>query len=120
MINLEELTCEGDNICQTGICKLNKLKKIYCKYNEHINNVNMLSNTLEELECGKNIDQDGISELKKIKDLDCGHSKIIDVNHLADTLEDLNCGSEITQYDSNKRHESSQRFLRYMRVDTFK
>lgn len=85
--------------------KFKKLE-ILCVYdNSYINDVNHLSDTLIELNCGgyiNGITQSGISKLKKIKYLNIyDNSKIKCIENMNTTLEGLNCGgmSSISQKD---------------------
>ena len=86
-------------IDQEGISRLKHIKKLYCRNNKNINNVNHLKQTLKVLDCSLNcgIGQEGISQLLYIKKLNCiGNKKINDASHLKQTLDVSNCEIDTT------------------------
>jgi len=82
MNNMNQKTKYYHNtICQTGIAKLKKIKKLNHSYNSNIVSLEHFAETLEELHCeyenGKdrsyNIHEE-LSNLKKIRILNCNHN----------------------------------------------
>lgn len=90
--------------------KFSMIKSLNSLNNNHISDLEHLSNTLEALFCERGISGDckinksSISKLKKLRILSCiGNKNISSVNCLADTLEELYCsGSIISQFGISK------------------